>query len=102
MAEAILEIAKVATYGAGKYTEDGWKDVQDGIKRYRAAGDRHRLYRRKHPYDHGENGSGLLHLAHEAWNRIAELQLLLESMEPKCGGPVGPMPSNSTFPESKV
>lgn len=42
---ALLEVAKVATYGAAKYSEGGWQDVPDGVKRYRAAGDRHRMRR---------------------------------------------------------
>ncbi len=71
---ALLEVAKVATYGAAKYSEGGWQDVPDGVKRYRAAGDRHRLFRFHDTYD---RDSGLRHLAHEAWNRLAELEMAL-------------------------
>jgi hypothetical protein len=71
---ALLEVAKVATYGATKYSENGWQEVPDGVKRYRAAGDRHRLYRTAQPLDPDTH---LAHLAHEAWNRLAELELAL-------------------------
>lgn len=71
---ALLEVAKVATFGANKYTENGWQEVPNGVIRYRAAGDRHRLYRKEDPVD---RETTLLHLAHEAWNRLAELELTL-------------------------
>lgn len=73
---AILEVAMVAAFGADKYTEGGWETVPDGIKRYRAAGDRHRLTRKFQPLDPESN---LMHLAHEAWNRLAELELALRA-----------------------
>ena len=74
MSLALMEVAKVATMGANKYSENGWIAVPNGIVRYRRAGDRHRLYRSKSPID---PESHLLHLAHEAWNRLAELELTL-------------------------
>lgn len=74
MARALMEVAKVGTMGAKKYSEGGWQYVEDGIKRYRRAGDRHRLYRHNESHD---PESHLLHLAHEAWNRLAELELIL-------------------------
>lgn len=77
MSLAIMEVAKVATMGAKKYSENGWLTVPDGVLRYRRAGDRHRLYRRDEAYD---PESELLHLAHEAWNRLAELELTLRDM----------------------
>lgn len=71
---ALLEVARVATYGAKKYSENGWQEVPDGVKRYRAAGDRHRLCRKGQTHD---QETSLMHLAHEAWNRLAELELAL-------------------------
>lgn len=71
---ALLEVSKVATYGARKYSEGGWQEVPDGVKRYRAAGDRHRLKRTTELCD---ADTDLMHLAHEAWNRLAELELCL-------------------------
>lgn len=73
---ALLEVARVATFGAAKYSENGWQEVPDGEKRYRAAGDRHRLKRNREAID---PDSGLGHLAHEAWNRLAELELALRA-----------------------
>ena len=75
-ADALLEVGKVATYGKNKYTENGWKSVPDGIKRYTDAGMRHQLAEAKEPID---AESGLLHAAHQAWNSLARLQLLLEA-----------------------
>lgn len=71
---ALLEVAKVATYGAVKYSENGWQEVPEGVKRYKAAGDRHRLRRTTESHD---PDTELLHLAHEAWNRLAELELIM-------------------------
>lgn len=73
---ALLAVAEVSTYGAKKYSPGGWQHVEDGQTRYRRAGDRHRLARGHEPYD---LESGLLHLAHEVWNRLAELELMLRA-----------------------
>lgn len=75
MPRALRAVAEVATFGAAKYTPGGWLQVPDGIARYRNAGDRHRLARAAEPTD---PDSKLLHLAHEAWNRLAELELYLQ------------------------
>lgn len=75
---ALLAVSDVAEYGAQKYTDHGWFQVANGQRRYKAAGDRHRLQRSSHPID---QDSGRLHLAHEAWNRLAELELLLLESE---------------------
>lgn len=72
---ALMSVAEVAAYGAAKYTEDGWKSVPDGAKRYTAAMDRHRLMEAM-GYDHDAE-SGLLHAAHQAWNALARLELLI-------------------------
>lgn len=72
---ALLAVAQVATFGAQKYTEDGWKNVPDGIKRYTAAMDRHRLMEAAgHDLD---EESTLPHAAHLAWNALARLEMLL-------------------------
>ena len=72
---ALLAVADVAGYGAAKYTEDGWKSVPDGFKRYTAAMDRHRLYEAM-GHDHDAE-SDLLHAAHLAWNALARLEILI-------------------------
>lgn len=70
-ANALMEVAKVGTYGATKYTEDGWKDVPNGIRRYRSALYRHMLT--SECYDPDTN---LPHMAHVAWNALAVLELM--------------------------
>jgi hypothetical protein len=79
MPRAILAVAQVGTFGAEKYSEDGWLMVDDGIKRYTDAMDRHRLYAGiDGPFD---PQSHLLHAAHEAWNALARLELMLRGTE---------------------
>lgn len=73
---ALLAVAQVSTYGAKKYSPNGWKAVPNGKQRYRSAGDRHRLFRGHEVLD---PESKLTHLAHEAWNRLAELELYLQA-----------------------
>lgn len=79
MPRALLAVGEVATFGAAKYTRNGWMSVPEGERRYRAAQDRHRLKR----FTEGEydSDSKLLHLAHAAWNALAELELLIKRME---------------------
>lgn len=70
---ALLEVARVATFGAAKYSDHGWMKVPNGFQRYTAAMDRHRL-------QEGEfidRDSGLAHAAHAAWNALARLELLM-------------------------
>ena len=83
---ALLAVAEVSTYGARKYSPGGWQHVEDGQTRYRRAGDRHRLARGHETVD---PESRLLHLAHEAWNRLAELELMLRERPAQATSPVG-------------
>ena len=70
---ALKEVAKVASFGAKKYAPGSWLHVPDGEVRYRAARLRHQL-------EEGDDAdSGLAHLAHEAWNILAELELRLRN-----------------------
>ena len=75
---ALLEVAKVLTHGAEKYTAGGWQHVQNGVKRYNDAAWRHRLAARHEELD---SDSGLSHDAHEAWNVLAKLELKLRKKE---------------------
>lgn len=79
MPRALIAVGEVGTFGAAKYTRDGWQSVPEGERRYRAAQDRHRLKR----FYEGEydSDSKLLHLSHAAWNALAELELLLRRMD---------------------
>lgn len=72
---ALFGVAQVATFGANKYTRNGWKEVPKGIQRYAAAEGRHKLYRwmgESHDKD-----SKLPHQFHEVWNSLAQLELFL-------------------------
>ena len=80
-ARALMEVAKVGTFGAKKYTPNGWMSVANGIDRYSDAKARHQLYEamgEEHDPD-----SGLLHAAHEAWNALAVLELKLREQAAK-------------------
>lgn len=79
MARAVWAVSEVATFGAAKYTPGGWVLVDNGQERYADAGYRHVLKRAK-----GETvdpDSQLAHLAHEAWNAMAKLDLHIREQE---------------------
>lgn len=76
---ALAGVAEVGTFGAKKYTMGGWLEVPNGIVRYANAKVRHWLARMR-----GEKvdaDSKLMHLKHEAWNVLAELELTLREEE---------------------
>ena len=73
---ALEEVARVGTYGANKYSVGGWQYVQDGQTRYANARMRHWLKRKQG--EDVDQESGLLHLAQEAWNSLAELELYMK------------------------
>lgn len=78
-ANALYSVSEVGTFGATKYTEGGWVHVQDGFKRYEDAQMRH--YLKRHMGEDYDIDSGCLHLAHEAWNNLAKLELYLRSLD---------------------
>lgn len=80
MARAITEVAKIATFGAAKYTDNGWISVPDGFRRYEDAQQRHAA--KRHMGEVLDSDSGLLHLAHEAWNALAKLDLYIREQAP--------------------
>jgi len=74
-ARALIEVGKVGTFGANKYTDDGWKYVQNGEQRYTDA-----LYRHLLAEANGEeldSETGLLHAAAVAWNSLARLHFII-------------------------
>ena len=71
---ALLEVARVGTYGAEKYSRSGWVEVPDGEIRYTDAMWRHLLAEKEEETD---EESGFLHEAHVAWNALARLELKL-------------------------
>jgi hypothetical protein len=72
---ALKAVTEVGTFGAAKYTDNGWRTVPDGPQRYTDAMLRHWLA------DPGglssDPDSGLAHAAHLAWNALARLELML-------------------------
>jgi len=75
-AKALEAVVTVGTKGAAKYTDNGWKEVPNGFARYSDAQGRHELKRNKGETHDADSGD--LHLAHEAWNALAKLQLYLD------------------------
>lgn len=73
---ALQSVVEVGTAGAIKYSEGGWLHVENGAKRYADAGMRHYLSRESG--EERDSDSGSLHLAHQAWNILAELELQLK------------------------
>lgn len=71
---ALLQISDVTTFGANKYTPDGWREVPNAKERYMDAAFRHLLKMQSEPLD-GE--SELPHLAHAVWNFLAVMELSL-------------------------
>lgn len=65
---ALEGVARVLTFGAKKYADHSWQNVEDGIDRYTSAMERHQNALAK-----GEDfdpESGLLHIDHVACNAL--------------------------------
>ncbi len=78
-ARSLFVVGQVGTFGANKYTDNGWMDVPDGVKRYTDA-----LYRHLNAEAQGEEldqDSEILHAAHTAWNALARLDLMLRDSQ---------------------
>lgn len=78
-ARALWAVGEVGTFGAKKYTDNGWMEVQNGIERYSDAGLRHFL--KLMMGEEKDSDSELDHLAHEAWNALAKLELRLREIQ---------------------
>ena len=72
---ALQEVGKVGTFGAKKYTDNGWMSVEDGEIRYTDAMLRH-LFQEANGEVYDEE-SGMYHAAQVAWNALARLDLML-------------------------
>lgn len=70
--EALLEVGRVGTFGANKYTDNGWKEVESAEGRYADAMLRH--YFKHRAGEELDPDSGLSHLGHLAWNALAILE----------------------------
>ena len=71
--QALLEVAKVMTYGAQKYAPDNWRKVDDAHNRYIDAALRHINSHLRG--DRRDDESGLEHLAHA----VCSLMMAMES-----------------------
>lgn len=74
---ALTAVSAVGTFGAKKYSVGGWKHVENGLDRYEDAKLRHWLKRMGGEVS--DPDSQMLHLAHEAWNALAILELYLQT-----------------------
>ena len=66
-------VVRIGTFGANKYSDNGWLDVPDAEKRYHDAFHRHIL-----KMDQGEVNdpdSKMPHMWHMAWNALALIEL---------------------------
>lgn len=72
---ALMGVVEVGTFGAKKYSLNGYKEVENAVRRYRNAAGRHRLAIQRGETHDPE--SKLLHRFHEAWNVLASLELEL-------------------------
>jgi hypothetical protein len=81
-ARALREVAKVTTYGANKYTPNGWEEVPDAMERYPDAAMRH--YTDRESGEKFDRESNLPHLAHLCWNWLATLELELREEANLC------------------
>lgn len=78
-ARALLAVSRIGTFGAVKYTENGWVEVPNGESRYDDAKLRHWLTEKTGvEFDPDSQEE---HAAHEAWNALARLDLLLRRKE---------------------
>ena len=80
---ALGQVAQVGTFGAAKYTDNGWRSVPAGQERYTDALWRHLLAEAQG--QQADPDSGLLHAAHTAWNALARLELKLQELEGRHG-----------------
>ena len=66
---ALWGVGEVGTFGANKYSDNGWKEVDNAVERYANALLRHYLkYKAGEFYD---KETSLPHLAHMIWNACA-------------------------------
>lgn len=76
---ALSEVIKVTTFGAKKYSANGWVYVEDGSYRYMEAFGRHLM-----AFAQGEiidKDSQCLHKSQMVWNLLASLELELREEE---------------------
>lgn len=72
---ALQAVSGVGTFGAKKYSDNGWLSVPDAQQRYTDALLRH--YLAEAAGEHTDPESHLAHAAHLAWNALARLELMM-------------------------
>ena len=82
---ALEAVSAVGTFGANKYSEDGWLQVPNGIRRYGSAMLRHYFKDSEGEYLDAE--TQLPHVAAVAWNALSRLELILLEKELENGVP---------------
>jgi len=78
---ALAAVSEVGTFGAAKYTDNGWRQVPNGIERYSEAMMRHWL--EESQGIECDSQTQFLHAAHIAWNALARLELMILANESK-------------------
>lgn len=78
-ARSLAAVVDVGTYGATKYTDNGWMEVPGGIARYTDAMHRHLL--KEATGEWADPDTGIAHAAHAAWNALARLDLMLRQRD---------------------
>jgi Domain of unknown function (DUF5664) len=78
---ALQEVGKVGTFGANKYTANGWQFVPNGVERYTDAMYRHLM--KEAAGEAIDPDSGTMHAAQAAWNCLAVLELKLRELNEK-------------------
>ena len=78
-ARALLRVSDVGTYGAAKYIDNGWQEAPAGQARYDDAKLRHWLSEKTGELQ--DPDTTIEHAAHEAWNALARLELMLRDKE---------------------
>lgn len=89
-ARALWAVSEIGTFGANKYTENGWVEVPNGMARYDDAKMRHWL--KEQMGQELDPDSEKTHLAHEAWNALARLDLHIRAQEKAKSNKVGVAP----------
>lgn len=72
---ALLEVGRVLSFGAAKYGDHNWQQLERAEQRYKAAAMRHELAISSGEVNDPE--SGLVHLAHKICCDLFRLELLL-------------------------
>lgn len=76
---ALKKVVEIGTYGANKYTDNGWLHVPNGEPRYTDAMHRHLLEEACGIAKDPE--SNMDHLAHAAWNLLVVIELRARAEE---------------------